>query len=33
MCLCASALPHQNPQTSEWWDGKIGMCFYEYVVG
>jgi hypothetical protein len=33
MCLCASARPRQNPETGDWWDGKIGMWFFvEYVA-
>jgi hypothetical protein len=28
MCLTAVARPRQNPQNREWWDGKIGTCFF-----
>ena len=33
MCFCASVRPRQNPDSGEWWDGKLGMGFFvEYVA-
>jgi hypothetical protein len=28
MCLTAMARPQKNPETGEWWDGKIGTWFF-----
>ena len=28
MCLTCNFRPRQNPETGEWWDGKIGTWFY-----
>jgi hypothetical protein len=28
MCLTAVVRPQQNCQNGEWWDGKIGTCFF-----